>query len=384
MKLALLFTCATGLLSAHNRVDFLTPPQLVPEAIAKEIPCVRPMREGIFNISSQDVGEKFVVHCFGHGGCGWTTFLGSVEYAIGLFQERYPSPESAPAIRVIGAGCMGLCSAIELTRRGYRVAAISTKELYDIPSWNAAGYFAVVSVKISPEQEEMVREINFSTFHSYQQIERGEHPYLSAAATRFIPVYCSADTHSGVEDLEEQGLIPPREVVDIDFGNGVVHHDYNKFMTYFFDVTTLMQELHREVNRLGIPVEMQEVQEFDDLAEVVVFNCGGLGGGDLAHDNKMIPVRGHLLMLSEKAGTEHMDYMIYTKVKQEGKEEYVYLFPRTSFVIPQNGSLEPANGVLGGSFIIGADKLPREDLAELDRVEFKRLLDRNQEFFYGK
>ena len=369
--------------NAANRVEHLVPPKLTSESIASKVPCVRPMREGTFNISSEEVRTKFVVHCYGHGGCGWTTFMGSVERAVGLLEKQFPDPKRTPPIRIIGSGCMGLCSAIELTKKGYDVAGITTKELYNIPSWNAAGYFAVVSVKTSPEEEAAVKQIGLSTFKSYQQVEKGEHPYLSAQAVRFLPVYSSEETHAGVEELEEQGLIPPREVVDVDFGNGVVHRNYNKFMTYFFDVTTLMQDLHKETARLGIPIDLKKIDQFDDVAEEIVFNCSGLGGGDLAHDFKMIPVRGHLAMLSEESGKDHMDYMIYSKVKQDGKEEYVYLFPRTLFISPENPTGTACAGVLGGTFIPNFDKLSKEELAELDDREMNRLLDRNSIFFHG-
>lgn len=370
-------------LNAADRVEHLTPPKLEKETIAAEIRCVRPMREGTFNISTEDCAEKFVVHCYGHGGCGWTTFMGSVDRAIELFQKRYPSPSTAPPIRVIGAGCMGLCSAIELTQKGYKVTGITTQELYDIPSWNAAGYFALVSVKVSPEEEAAVNRINFSTFTSYQKIQQGQHPYLSPKAVRWLPVYCSQDTHAGVEELEQMGMIPPMEIVDLDFGNGTVHRDFKKFMTYFFDVTTLMRELHAETARLQIPIQMGKIENFGDVAEEVVFNCTGLGGRDLAKDNKMIPVRGHLLMLNEEAGSGHMDYMVYTKVIQDGKEEYVYLFPRTQYISPANPDGTTCYGVLGGTFIMGAEKLSNEELAAFDTIELQRLFQRNVQFFNG-
>jgi hypothetical protein len=371
-------------LHADNQVVRLTPPKLSTETIAKEVPCVRPMREGTFKISTEDFGEKFVVHCYGHGGCGWTTFMGSVERAIELFQRKYSSPEMTPPIRVVGSGCMGLCSAIELVRRGYKVEGITAKELYDIPSWNAAGYFAIVSVKISPEEEAAINRINLFTFNAYRDIEQGKHPYLSSKAVRYLPVYCSEETHAGVEELEQEGKIPAREVVDIDFGNGIVHRNFKKFMTYFFDVTTLMQEMHNEVHRLEIPVEQGTIENWSDVSETVVFNCTGLGGRELGADNRMIPVRGHLFLLNETAGKDHMDYMIYTKVEQDGKEEYVYLFPRTSFISSTNPEGTDCFGVVGGTFIPNADKLSPKELAELDAKEFKRMLDRNNLFFHGK
>ncbi len=379
----LAFALTASFATAENKIEHLTPPILERATVASEVTCTRPMREGTFNISTETVGNQFVVHCYGHGGCGWTTFMGSVERAIELLQRKYPTPMMTPPIRVIGTGCMGLCSTIELIRRGYTVAGITTDELYNIPSWNAAGYYAIVSVKISPEEEAAVNQINLFTFRAYQKIQAGTHPYLTTKAVRYLPVYCSEDTHAGVEELEEYKMIPPREIVDIDFGNGVVHKNFKKMMTYFFDVTTLMQDLHAEVARLQVPIEKKKIMHFDELAEEIVFNCTGLGGGDLAKDVKMIPVRGHLVMLNEGAGKGHMDYMIYTKVQQEGKEEYVYFFPRTHFINP-TGQGSPAYGVLGGTFLANADKMPAPELSQLDELEFKRLLDRNSMFFHGK
>lgn len=381
-KWMFVFGCAATYLCG-NQVVQLVPPKLEKGSVAATIPCVRPMRDGTFNISCGEVRQKLVVNCYGHGGCGWTTFMGSVDRALELFVHRYPDPSLTPPIRVLGAGCMGLCSAIELKRRGYRVAGVFTKELYNIPSWNAAGYYALVSLKTFPEEMEVINRINLSTFAYYQAIEQDRHPYLSSKAVRFLPVYCSSDTHSGVEELEEAGMIPPKEIVDIDFGNGVIHCNFQKFMTYFFDVTTLMQELHSEIKRLGVPIEMKAIHQFEDVEEEVIFNCAGLGGGELIGDPKMIPVRGHLVLLNENAGSEHLNYMIYTKVIQDGKEEYVYLFPRSKFINGSSGELYPSYGVLGGSFIRGVEMMSTTELDDFDAKEFERLLNRNASFFQG-
>ena len=364
----------------------LTPPVLNESTVLKEISCTRPMREGRFNISTEpfrgQTDVKAVVHCYGHGGSGWTTLFGSVGKAIRLFQAECPMSQNKP-IRVIGSGCMGLTAAIELTRQGYQVSGISTKELYDICSWRAAGYFALVSVKTSPEEQKSLNEIGVETFKTYQQIDQGRHPYIRSDAVRYIPVYCSRDTEAGVEDLEEKGLIPPHEDVTLDFGAGVQHENFVKYMTYFMDTTKLMKQLTAEVKRLGIPVEMQTVHSFDDVEEEVVFNCSGLGAKELNQDANMIPVRGHLILLNEQAGTEHMDYMIYTKVHQNGSEEYVYMFPKAAAVSSDEKEGVPCKATLGGTFIPNADQLTPEELDRLDAKEFQKLLDRNALFFHG-
>jgi hypothetical protein len=368
--------------SAHDaKIVRLAPPLISRETISEEVYCDRPMREGKFNISLEQSLNKTIIHCYGHGGSGWTTLFGSVNKALNLFAATHPSKDTP--IRIIGSGCMGLTTAIELKRRGYTVAGITTKNLYDMPSWRAAGYFALVSVKTSPEEQKNLNDIGLDTFRTYQTIDRSEHPYICKDAVKFMPVYCSSDTEAGVEYLEELGMIPPREYVTLDFGNNVLRSGFIKYMTYFMDTTSLMRQLTAEVKRLAIPLIVKEVLAFDDLDETIVFNCTGLGAKQLNNDEKMISVRGHLVTLNEKAGTGHMEYMIYSKVKQDGKDEYVYLFPKSMSVTPGNISGTPCRGVLGGTFLPGVDALPLEEQKKFDQIQSKRLLDRNSEFFHG-
>jgi hypothetical protein len=359
----------------------LTPPILNEKTISQQIACTRPMREGRFNISHEQVGSKQVIHCYGHGGSGWTTLFGSVGKAIALFEQSHP--DASQPIRIVGSGCMGLTAAIELSRMGYKVAGITTKDLYDCPSWLAAGYFALVSVKTSPEEQANLNEIGMHTFLTYQQIEKGQHPYITKEAVRYMPVYCSIETEAGVEDLETRGLIPSRQYVTLDFGNGVTHPGFVKYMTYFMNTTILMRQLTAEVRRLGISIEVKTIHSFDDIAEKVAFNCTGMGARELNQDNTMISVRGHLLVLNEAAGTGHMDYMIYTKVKQNGKEEYIYLFPKNVSVTQGNIDGTPCAGVIGGTFLPNIDQLSPEEQQKFNQEEFQRLMERNQIFFLG-
>ena len=375
----------TSPLASHTIVK-LAPPLINRSTIAQEVVCTRPKREGSFNISNETIttknGTKTCINCYGHGGAGFTTLFGSVKNAIDLFEKENPI-KSTP-IRIIGSGCMGLTSAIELVRHGYTVAGITTKNLYDLPSWKAAGYFAVVSVKTSKEEQENLKIICINTFKTYQQIEKGTHPYLTKEAVRYMPVYCSQDTESGLEDLEEQQLIPARELVTLDFGNTIKHTNFVRYMTYFMNTTTLMQQLTQEVIRLKIPIEQREIHSFDEVEEATIFNCSGLGGKELNHDDKMIPVRGHLVGMNALSGNKHMDYMIYTKVKQDDKEEYIYMFPKNVSVSPENTKGISCHGVLGGTFIPFVDALSKSEQEKLDKTEFQRMLDRNNLFFNGK
>lgn len=346
----------------------LTPPKL---NVLSKVAANRPMRRDRFNISKANYGDKVVVNCLGHGGAGYTTLFGSVEEALRLL------PFTKEPVRVLGAGCMGLLSAIELKRRGYTVAGITTKELYDIASWAAGGYFAFVSVKTSERDQEKMHEMAMHTFLTYQEIERGKHPYLGREVACLIPVYCSEDTETGLEDLEAKRLIPAAEKVTIDFGN-VQYKNFKKYVTYYMNVTQIMRQLSDEVRRLQIPIEIREVGSFDEVEERVVFNCTGLGGKVLNKDQTLVPVRGHILNLAPSNSQGHMDYMIYTKDPHfEGK--YIYMFPKTVSVT-STGS-EPCEGLLGGTFIELPDGIREEEVKRIDTEQYQDLYERSALFF---
>lgn len=346
----------------------LKPPNLSPEALGEKILCTRPMREGRFNISLEHAHDKTIVNCYGHGGSGWTTLFGSVNKALSLYIES--NPDKSVPIRIIGSGCMGLTAAVELKRRGYAVKGIVTKSLYDIASWKAGGYFALLSIKTSPDEQENLIDIGLDTFHTFQQIEQGMHPYLTKSCVRYLPLYCSQETQPGIEDLELRGLIPSRDRVTLDFGNGVKHENFLRYMSYYMDTSALMHQLTAEVRRLGIEIDIKEIRSFDEIDEQILFNCSGLGAKELNRDDLLIPVRGHLIMLNEFSGGGHMDYLIYSKVEQDGKEEYIYLFPKTSYA--SGNATKGCRGVLGGTFIV--DTIDDEN-------EFQRMLERNRRFF---
>ncbi len=363
----------------------LVPPILNQYTILKKIDCVRPMRKGVFNISTTAYEHKgnvkTILNCYGHGGAGWTTIFGSVDAAIRLF-EQLPKETTKKPIRVVGAGCMGLALAVELALRGYKIAGITAKSLYDTPSWKAAGYFAMVSVKASKEEMERLNEISIATFKVFQTIEQGKHPYFSKDAVCLMPVYTHEGVECGIESLEENGLIPPKEDVVIDFGN-VQHDNFLRYWTYFLDTGKLMKQLFAEVGRLKIPIVSEEVHSFSQMSEDVVCNCSGLGSRELVHDKSLVSVRGHLVMLNEKAGTDHMKYMVYTKVAQEGSEEYICSFPKNLSVSPDDIQGTKCFGTLGATFIQGTDNLSNEQLHVLDEREYKKILDRSSYFFYG-
>ncbi len=366
-------------MSLSERRVKLVPPLLTPDTIEPGIVCKRPMRDEFFNISREVVGRQTRIHLYGHGGSGWTTLWGSVNLALEKFKEVNPC-RSTP-IRVLGSGCMGLTTAIELKRLGYKVS-IYTKEFHNIPSWHAAGYFALVSLKTASENQKKLNDIGLATFEVYDQIEKGKHAYITnncKETVSLLPVYSSAATETGLEDLIDRGSLPKTQCVTLDFGNNVVHKNFLENHSFFMNTKSLMRQLTATAASMGIPIEVREVQAFEEVLEPVLINCTGLGARTLNSDDKLIDVRGHLVGLNAKSGVEHMLYMIYTEVMQNNQKEYNYLFPASSDTLGN-----PRRGVLGGTFLPNVEKLSPEEQRQLDAREFQKLLDRNSLFFTGK
>jgi hypothetical protein len=369
----LLFFCT--LLSTEPTVAHLEPPIISSETVAAYVRCTRPLREGKFNISVEEKEGKTVVHCYGFGRSGWTCLFGAVNKAVTLFEQTLPSKETP--IRVLGSGCMGLTSAVELSRRGYTVVGVTTKDLYNNPSWKAGGLFEVAATKSGPEEEKNIQEISAFSFLTYRQIETGEHPYLPCGDARLLPVYFPQGAGKALGYLEQVGLVPPREEVTLDFGNGAVYPNFAKCLTYFIDTGRIMLHLLKEMERLGIPIDIKEVSSFHDVAEEVVFNCTGLGSFELNEDANLIPLHGHLIMLNSKSGDGHMDYMIGVKLQHPNFSGWVNLFPKSLYVDAEHPEGIECRGVLGSTFYFEYENWTDEE-------EFAKLADRTSFFFTQK
>ncbi len=351
-----------------ERTVSLTPPQLDSKAICQEVLCPRPWRARSLRIENEKVGSKEVIHCYGHGSAGWTLLFGTVEKAVSLY-------DGDQKICVVGSGCVGLTTAIELERRGYKVSKIVTKDLYDTPSWWAGGQLLVPTLREQMQSGDQERIDAFAkeTYPVYNRVYTGEHPYLSKACVEKMPAYLFDKCDLGMRKYFQWGLIPQGEAVTLDFG-GVLHPHYVEYETLFLQVSQIMKELLGEVKRLGIPIVIKEVKDFEELEEQVIFNCAGIGARELANDFQMIKLYGHLLMLNGNK----IDYLVSTRMDVEGKMEDIYLFPKTSFVSSEFPGGISTTAVLGGTFI-------PENIKDkhADREEFDRLLQRARYFFFG-
>lgn len=349
------------------RIVNLTPPLITHEHIKEKILCIRGHRERIFQVYMQRFNEKVIFHNYGQGGAGWTFLFGCVHTSIRQFDEyRAHNPQATnKPITVIGAGCYGLLSAILLARKGHTVQIIA-KDLEDIPSNKAAGFFFPRARKSStPEERAIFTKTGMESYKTYLEIIQGVHPFIKQGP-KLLPAYYGMSIDPEFNHYIEHGLIQKPERVFVDFGN-TKRYEMMEYFTIFINPALIMHELWEQVRLLQIPIIKKEITSFDEISDQIIFNCTGFGAKKLTEDKRIVPVQGHLITLQNQPPMAELQYMINAKVtmlnaKGMPRDELIYYAPKET-------------GIVGITFLRG------QDGSEANQHEFDRLIERSGNFF---
>ena len=114
-------TIPTSIATPHAPALPLMPMRM--DRVTRLTVCTRSFRPLGPRLETEKIGEKTVVHNCGHGGSGWSLSWGSASVATGKVLET-----GARDVAVIGAGIIGLTTALPLQRAGLHVT-IYAKEL---------------------------------------------------------------------------------------------------------------------------------------------------------------------------------------------------------------------------------------------------------------
>ncbi len=98
--------------------------------------CIRPLRAAGPNLAAETVGDRLILHNYGHGGSGWSLSWGCAEVAVGKAMSVLPA-----SIAVVGCGIIGLTSAIMAQRAGIKVTIYARELLPRMRSVRASGSF---------------------------------------------------------------------------------------------------------------------------------------------------------------------------------------------------------------------------------------------------
>jgi hypothetical protein len=288
----------------------LTPIRADLDRIFKITVCTRPFRAIGPRIEAERVGDKLIVHNYGHGGSGWSLSWGSGAEALEItLAGRDPSNTD---IAIIGCGALGLTAAILAQRAGARSVTIYAKAgPAESRSFNATGSwtpFSRVALKKDaptafPAQWEKMARTSWRYFQSF----------LGSPGTpiEFNDRYYLSDAHP---DVAEQQKIDADPIGFVNYRNRVpdfmprtqdLPPGSHPFPTQWarrrsemmFNITAYSHQLTEEFQLNGgriVTREFHSPAEFAELPQPVILHSTGYGAKALFGDNSLTPVRGQI------------------------------------------------------------------------------------------
>ncbi len=300
-------------LDLHEAVRPLAPVRTGFDRIFKITVCTRPFRAIGPRIEAERVGDKLIVHNYGHGGSGWSLSWGSGTAALEVaLAGRDPSSTD---IAVIGCGALGLTSAILAQRAGARTVTIYARAGHVASrSFNATGswtpFSRVALKKDAPAAFHAQWEKMARTSWRYYQSFLG----LPGSPVEFNDRYYLSDAHPAVAEQQKidadpigfvnyRGSVPdftPR-TEDLPPGSHPFPTQWARRRSeMMFNITAYSHQLTEEFLRNGgkiVTHEFHSPAEFAELPQPVILHSTGYAAKALFGDNSLTPVRGQIAWL---------------------------------------------------------------------------------------
>ena len=303
----------TPAFAAGQKVErHFAPVKVSRDRIIREVVGLRPYRSEGFVVEAERVGEKLLVHNYGHGGAGITLSWGTASLAVDLARNfswarasraQRGSRAAQRRFAVLGCGVNGLSTARLLQRSfqdGPGTVTIYARDLPpDTTSNIAGGFWSPTSVydqeAVSAKFLEQFRRACRISNRAFQLLAGTEY------GVRWIDtfeLYCNEG--SPARELPGGNDLYPEQKIHRDaehyFGVSCVREYSTMLIEPSIYLNALLRDFYIAGGKLVVK-EFRSREEIMRLGEPVIFNCTGLGARALFGDQKLGPVRGQLEVL---------------------------------------------------------------------------------------
>jgi D-amino-acid oxidase len=237
---------------------------------------LRPYRASGFMVRAEALGEKRLVHNYGHGGAGITLSWGSSRLATQLGLQGHAGP-----VAVIGAGALGLTTARLVQEAGFPVT-VYAKALPPNTTSNVAGgqISPFGHYRESAVTAEWKRQFMAAMDYSWRrfQIMVGDDYGI-----RWLPTF-EEGSANGSSPLDRyrpnrRKLAPDEHPFPL--------AEVTRFDTMYVETGRFLRQMMRDVAAAGGRFEVRDFADPGQVAalpEGLVFNCTGIGARQLFGD----------------------------------------------------------------------------------------------------
>lgn len=284
----------------------LMPVRAEADRIFRTTVCLRPFRAAGPRLEVERVGDKTVVHNYGHGGSGWSLSWGSSSIAV---EKAMALGESEVA--VLGCGALGLTSAILLQRAGAKVTIYAKDRPPEVRSSRATGSWTpdsrvALTNAVAPDFPALWERMCRFSFHAYET-------YLGLAGNpvEWRDMYDLSDREEEGPQQQDAGLafahyrdrvrdLTPRRQ-ELPMGS----HPFpvqsaSRTTTLTFNIASYSRQLVNDFLVEGGKIERVELHnpsELGHFGQKVIINATGYGARALWKDESIVPVRGQIAWL---------------------------------------------------------------------------------------
>jgi D-amino-acid oxidase len=293
-----------------RRVVGLAPVHVAFERIIRTTVGLRPFRESGFVVRAERLGDRMLIHNYGHGGAGMSLSWGTAHLVAELALEHTDRRAA-----VIGCGVVGLSTARMLQRRGFDVtiyAKALPPETTSNMSWASFTPLSglVAAERRTPEWDAQFRRVAETAYRELQLLagryygvswidDYGPTNSATTGSTSVEAGRNQADGTAGANPLLPSSVALGREILQPGEHPFATRYAVRR-PTLRFEPSIYLDALLRDVIAFRGKLVVRTFDTPRDLLtlpESLIINCTGLGAKQLFGDNELNPVKGQLVVL---------------------------------------------------------------------------------------